>query len=71
MMKRRNGPTWKKGQVSLPPVYHPPQELADPEAHLTEEQKKWPVVGDWASPTEKAPTTAAVDPPGETPKPAA
>lgn len=39
MKKRLKGPTWKKGQVSLPPVYHPPVVL---DANLTEEQKKWP-----------------------------
>jgi hypothetical protein len=42
MRKRVKGPTWKKGQVLLPDVYHPPQEMADPEGHLSEEQKKWP-----------------------------
>ncbi len=42
MKKHLKGPTWKKGQVLLPDVYYPPQELADPEGHLTEEQKKWP-----------------------------
>lgn len=53
MEKRPKGPVWKKGMMSAPPVYHPPQELADPEAHLTEEQKKWPVVDGWAIPPEK------------------
>jgi hypothetical protein len=64
MKKKPNSPMWKKGMMSSPPVYHPPQELADPEAHLTEEQKKWPAVGDWAVPPEKVPgpTDPTVEP---------
>ena len=47
MKKSTKGPTWKKGMVLGQDRYFPPQELADPEAHLSEEQKKWPVVGGW------------------------
>ena len=69
MQKKLKGPTWKKGQVSLPPVYHPPQEMADPEGHLSEEQKKWPRTELLIGPrnAESAPPTAQEHEPASAP----
>lgn len=43
---RHNQPVATSRTRAEPPFFHV-YEVADPEAHLSEEQKKWPLVGGW------------------------
>lgn len=53
-------PTANSRTRAEPPVFHL-QTMPDPDAHLTEEQKKWPLIGGW----EPLPSTGESGPPPE------